>query len=73
MKTVEITLNISELDISATYVPEQKQSLEQEGIPAHTEIYYVKFGSEDITDLVEQQIIIDYLEDSIDYLDNKDL
>lgn len=64
MKTIELTINIDELDISFESVPEQKQDLETEGIPAHIEFNHIKFRGVDISDLVDENEIIEYLEDS---------
>lgn len=66
MKTLDISINIDELDISYNLVPEQRQDLETEGIPAHIEINYIKFRGIEISDLVDESEIIEYLEDQSD-------
>lgn len=68
MKTIELTINIDELDIDYRSIPEQRQDLETEGIPAHIEINYIKLRGVDISDLVDESEIVEYLqEQSNDY------
>lgn len=66
MKKIDIQINIDELDISSQTIPEQRQTLEQEGIPRHIEINYIKWRGVDISDLIDESEIIEYLEDQRD-------
>jgi hypothetical protein len=59
---IDVEIDLDELDISYNSIPEQRQTLEQEGIPAHIEINFIKFRGVDISDLIGDDVILDYLE-----------